>query len=374
MLVVLEMVAGALLVFGLSLYCEGATLALIHLSGDQMSALLIVLPPLIQVVTVSGGIHLINYYLDARKSHTAEEAAWCALRMGWLPCTLAAATTAIGLGSLVVSNLAPIRSFGVYGAIGTLLTLGVVLAFLPATLAAWRPKAYAPADNDDTTGHARHPFWDWLSSAVLRYHLPVVAGSVLVMACAGWGIQWLTTSVHIETLFSRHSRILKDYAWIEEHVGPLVPVEVLLEFRRDCPLSLTDRFHIVEKIQAELRHVDHITGTVSPASFLPAVPPDIDRASAEYHDFLKDFLNEARPYFIAHRYLNETAMSQQWRVTAFTQRAGQPGLHGRPGRDPPANRAQWRNEQCGRRDRVPGDRRDAPGARNSASPEARSIH
>ena len=34
-----------------------------------MSALLIVLPPLIQVVTVSGGIHLINYYLDARKSH-----------------------------------------------------------------------------------------------------------------------------------------------------------------------------------------------------------------------------------------------------------------------------------------------------------------
>ncbi len=270
----------------------------------------------------SGGIHLINYYLDARKSHTAEEAAWCALRMGWLPCTLAAATTAIGLGSLVVSNLAPIRSFGAYGAIGTLLTLGVVLAFLPATLAAWRPKAYAPAENDEMTGHARHPFWDWLSRAVLRYHLPVVAGSVLVMAGAGWGIQWLTTSVHIETLFSRHSRILKDYAWIEEHVGPLVPVEVILEFRRDCPLSLTDRFHIVEKIQSELRHVDHITGTVSPASFLPAIPPDIDRASVEYHDFLKDYLNEARPYFMAHRYLDETAMSQQWRVTAFTSALG----------------------------------------------------
>ena len=54
---------------------------------------------------------------------------------------LAAVTTAIGLGSLVVSNLAPIRSFGAYGAIGTLLTLGVVLAFLPGTLAAWQPKA-----------------------------------------------------------------------------------------------------------------------------------------------------------------------------------------------------------------------------------------
>ena len=65
----LKWLPGALLVFGLSLYCEGATLALIHLSGDQISALLIVLPPLIQVVTVSGGIHLINYYLDAQVAH-----------------------------------------------------------------------------------------------------------------------------------------------------------------------------------------------------------------------------------------------------------------------------------------------------------------
>ena len=63
----LKWLPGAIIVFGLSLYCEGATLSLIHLCGDRMSALLIVLPPLIQVVTVSGGIHLINYYLDARK-------------------------------------------------------------------------------------------------------------------------------------------------------------------------------------------------------------------------------------------------------------------------------------------------------------------
>src|SRR5664279_3049897 len=97
--------------------------------------------------------------LDARKSHGPEEAAWTALRLGWVPCTLAAATTAIGLGSLVVSQLSPIRSFGVYGAIGTMLTLGVVLAFLPCTLAAWKPKAQSAAAQD--TSGQRHPAWDW---------------------------------------------------------------------------------------------------------------------------------------------------------------------------------------------------------------------
>ena len=319
----LKWLPGALLVFGLSLYCEGATLALIHLAGDQMSALLIVLPPLIQVVTVSGGIHLINYYLDARKSLSSEEAAWSALRVGWLPCTLAAVTTAIGLGSLVVSQLAPIRSFGAYGAIGTLLTLGVVLAFLPGTLAAWKPKGLgAAAHATDDAGHHRHPAWDWLSRVVLRYHLAIVVSSVLVMAAGGCGIQWLTTSVHIETLFGRNSRILSDYAWIEQHVGPLIPVEVILDFHRDCPLSQADRLEMVERVQYELRGVEHVQSTMSCVNFMPMVPADIDRASAEYRDFLKDFLAEAKSYFIAHRYLHETPTTQQWRVTAFTSALG----------------------------------------------------
>ncbi len=314
---------GALLVFGLSLYCEGATLSLIHLCGERMSALLIVLPPLIQVVTVSGGIHLINYYLDARQSHNAEEAAWHALRMGWLPCTLAAATTAIGLGSLVVSNLAPIRSFGVYGAIGTLLTLGVVLAFLPGTLAAWRPKAYAPAAADRAApAQLHHLLWNLLSDAVMRIHAPIVVGSVVAMAGAGWGIQWLTTSVHLETLFAGNSRILQDYAWIEKNVGPLVPVEIILEFDRQCVLSQTDRLHLVELVQEDLKREAHVQGTMSSANFLPAVPADIDRTSNEYLDFLKDFLVEARPYFITHRYLYEAGGKQQWRVTAFTSALG----------------------------------------------------
>ena len=156
---------------------------------------------------------------------------------------------------------------------------------------------------------------------MLRYHAVIVVGSVVAMVAAGLGIQWLTTSVHLETLFGSRSRILQDYAWIEENVGPLVPVEVILNFRRDCPLSQTDRFHLVEQVQAKLCAVKHVQGTMS-CAILPAVPPDIDRARAEYLDFLKDFLSEARPYFVTHRYLHENGGGQQWRVTAFTSALG----------------------------------------------------
>ena len=200
----LRWLPGALVVVGISVYCEAATMALIHWCGGEMSALLIVLPPLVQVVTASGGIHLINYYLVAVKSYDAESAAWGAVKIGWLPCTLSALTNAIGLGSLVVSQLSPVRMFGAYGAMGVLLTFGIVLTLVPGILSIWKPKGIARAATinlEDGTFDGYSPFWTWLSRWVSRYHAAIVGCCVLLMLGLGVGIQWLQSSVHLTNLF-----------------------------------------------------------------------------------------------------------------------------------------------------------------------------
>lgn len=104
----------AVVVFLLSVFCELTTLSLVHHCGDSLNALLIVLPPLIQTAAVSGGIHLVNYYFAAHAGGERDPAGQ-AFRLAWLPCALSAGTTAIGLASLMVSELAPIRAFGAYG-------------------------------------------------------------------------------------------------------------------------------------------------------------------------------------------------------------------------------------------------------------------
>ena len=126
-----------LIVFGLSVFCQGATLALLHYCGESMNALLIVLPPLIQVLTVAGGVHLTNYYFDTTKALGVEHAAWEAVRIGWLPCLLSAGTTALGIGSLVTSGLTPVRSFGVYGSLGVVLSAGLLILLVPALWESW---------------------------------------------------------------------------------------------------------------------------------------------------------------------------------------------------------------------------------------------
>jgi hypothetical protein len=316
----LRWLPGALLLLVVSVYCELATLSLIHWLGGEMSALLIVLPPLIQVVTASGGIHLINYYLVARQSYEPESAAWGALKIGWVPCTLSATTNTIGLGSLIVSQLSPVRTFGLFGALGVAMTLGVVLAFVPGVLAMWKPKGVARQakinlDDGSFVGEVR--FWTSLTNFVAKYHWGIVAGSMALMVAAGFGIPRLKTSVHLSTLFPSGSQILNDYAWIEHHVAPLVPIEVVVDFDKNCPLSAVDRFNLVGRIQDVLDRTKPIQGTVSAGNLMPNLPAGVDANSAEYRELLADILLQARPYFTAAHYLQTSEAQEKWRVTGY---------------------------------------------------------
>src|SRR4029078_9744190 len=88
-----------------------------------------------------------NYYLESLRRVGSNAAIGDAVRHAALPLGLATATTAVGLLSLWYSDLAPIRLFGLFSAIGVLVGLAMQLIALPALLSLWaqtlavRPRA-----------------------------------------------------------------------------------------------------------------------------------------------------------------------------------------------------------------------------------------
>src|SRR5690606_30643428 len=95
-------------VLGTALYCWLVSLAIMHWSGQTMNSILIMVPVLIHVLSVSGSIHLVNYYLDSCRKGQQDTAIGHMVTDSFLPCVLAALTTAIGVGSLGMSELIPI--------------------------------------------------------------------------------------------------------------------------------------------------------------------------------------------------------------------------------------------------------------------------
>ncbi len=217
------------LVFGISVYCQGATLALVYLCGETMSVLLIVLPPLIQILAVAGGIHLVNYYRESVRDVGRQQAPWQAIHLGWFPCLLSAATTAIGIGSLAATHLTPIRLFGMLGAMGVSLTAGILLTVLPAMLLLCGKKQETNMESRLQISSFRgSTFWQSLTIFLKRRSSVVILMFLVVLVSGGLGMSFLKSSVRIETLFPENSRIVRDSRWLEAHIGPLVTIDVVV--------------------------------------------------------------------------------------------------------------------------------------------------
>ena len=132
------------------------------------------------------------------------------------------------------------------------------------------------------------------------------------MVIVGVGIKDLTTSVRIETLFGPNSRIVHDYRWLEEHVGFVVPIEVVLKYDAAAAESPRARLQRVKAVEDALRAMPEVGATLSALDFLPnqalpvvAQPPGIERSS------------ESRSALIQAGRLWESRGAQHRRVTAY---------------------------------------------------------
>lgn len=108
---------------------------LMGLLGWNMSMISAILIPLILAVGVAHSIHIISgYRRNLELGISANEAVQRSITRLLKPCFFASLTTAIGLLSLLVSDLVPVKQFAVIAAAGVLAAFVVSIVFLPIML------------------------------------------------------------------------------------------------------------------------------------------------------------------------------------------------------------------------------------------------
>jgi predicted RND superfamily exporter protein len=301
----------ALLVFILALTCVGLSFTFIHAWGDRMNPVLIVMPLLVLTLGVSGGIHLVNYLVDAHEHGPRRGIAARAISVGWLPCALSVGTTAVGLFSLVVSELEPIRVFGFHAALGVLTTLAILFLVLPGIFERWPIRRRI--ERKDAAEADAPP-----ARLVLRHAGLIVALAGLAMVGAGAGVPRIRTSVAIDTLFTPESRVIRDYAWLEQAIGPLVPVEVVLRFSPESRVRPAERLELVREVGEAVGTLPGVTGVLSAATFLPDEPAASGIRAAARKAVVARKLEQGLAGLVDMRIIREVAGEQLWRVTART--------------------------------------------------------
>ena len=237
------------IVFLCSVTSAASALAMIWATGETVDAIVLSMPSLVYVLAISGAVHFINYYQDAVHEGGLKGATERAVIHALKPAVLCSLTTAFGLLSLCSSELVPIRKFGLYSASGVMILNFVLFLILPATLhligyaKRWELSPEQMQAKRDSQGLIKSAhsgtdsfserFWGAFSGFIVRNHFGVALASMVFCGAVGLGLFRIRTSIDLLELFDSQARILKDYRWLETHLGKLVPMEIVLEFNQN---------------------------------------------------------------------------------------------------------------------------------------------
>lgn len=286
-------------------------------ANSSVDAILLTMPSLVYVLGMSGAIHIVNYYRDIADAQGQKGAAETALRHAFVPCGLAAITTAIGLVSLCTSNILPIRKFGIFSAVGVLGTLVLLFLFLPAALTVFPPALRSRKPTRAKATAANSGFWPGLGAWIIRHHWLVNAACMTLLVVSAFGVLKIRTSVQLLKMFDARAQIIRDYRWLEEHFGRLVPMELIVRFPaetqrpHEATASLTDRerrasreqLSLLERAQAVARIQDVLQAEFGYAG------QNIVGQSMSAITFLRDMPDPSRG-FDAHRVAYDRLLQQ----------------------------------------------------------------
>ncbi|GIX03356.1 MAG: hypothetical protein KatS3mg113_0362 [Planctomycetaceae bacterium] len=323
-LILVRHVALAGLVLCVTLYTTFLAMAIVPASGGVLTMIHMVMPSLMMVITLSASIHMVNYW---RLSHSAPpaEAAVMASKHAFWPCLMAAVSTALGVGALCSSSLAPVREFGFYAAAGTLVSLAIVLWGIPSLLMLWKKDVPPPHEGIQQS-------WRWWGEWLVRHASWGLAVSLTLTALCSFGLVFFRTETRAIRYFSRQASIVQDYHFLENHLSGAATIELLIRFDADAQHeeNYLDRQEVIRAVEERLREHPEVTGCLALADFRPISQPPDDSASmlarSRYHkqaNIIEDKLRSGEIAGVGAFYKYLEAQQQLPQIT--------PNLFGTPG-------------------------------------------
>jgi uncharacterized protein len=273
----------ALLILVSTIWAFQLTLACVRIAGGEMNFILDSLPVMVMVFSMAVAIHYLHHFATHRND---EDPIGATLRGVLWPCLLATFTTAIGLASLGISTIPPVRQFGIATAGGTFAALIAGLGITPAILTLYPPDQF----KSQWLHQLFHRAGEWL----YKRRVITTAGVCGLVLWCGVGVFWIKAEFQPLKFFPENSKVLQDTQFLHREMASTDSVELVVDFgTQDIPD--TARIETIRKMEKSLREVEHVQLVLSATTFLPDPLPqgfspalDAIRRQSDDNDFIAD--------------------------------------------------------------------------------------
>ena len=196
------------------------TIGLMVLAGKTFNMVTVTLPSLLVVLSLSGGIHLAARF-QALLAETGDREATLGQALSEVlpPVLLSNVTTAVGFGSLMISDMQPVVAFGQFAAVGMLLSFLFNATVVPGMLS-WLCR-------DHVTAVPVRPHWTMpIGRTVAARRIAVLSAALGVSALSILLMTKIRVESNVLKFFPEDSKISRDYRFVADNLTGLYTIEL----------------------------------------------------------------------------------------------------------------------------------------------------
>jgi predicted RND superfamily exporter protein len=249
----------------------GITLAIVigamALSDIPIDLLTNIVPPLLITIGLGDGVHLIARYRDERRDGEAPlPAARRTLSAMAVACFMTSITTAVGFGSLAISQTEMLRRFGLLAAGAVMVAYLVTVVFLPSALPAF------PGERELRQSQSKYRVLDMAVEALLggtlrRPKTVLFVSGVLLVLCVAAASRVRVDGALLDQ-FEGSSDVIRTTRVVERHLGGVRSLSVAARAPEGSSLLSPEPLAALERIAAGLREEPGVLRVTSPSDVL----------------------------------------------------------------------------------------------------------
>jgi hypothetical protein len=228
----------------------------LEIANEPLNLITGVMPPLVMAVGVAGSIHLLTHYSSCCGGEKLEprQAIIRTIKEKFVPTAFAFATTALGFGSLALSEVRTIQVLGISTAIALFAALLLITIGTPAFLIVLRPHLPSPPH--------RRRILEQMSIISLRWRWLVLTIGVLLIAFTAVGFMRIDARINGMDMLPAHTPERIAYQQLEREGLGLGNLDIWLHKKIPNNKTLLEDAHKIMLMAADLQKAPLITSTI----------------------------------------------------------------------------------------------------------------
>ena len=251
------MVVGSVIIF---------SLGIIGLFGYQLSLITGIIPALITVITIPNSVYLITkYHIEFRRTRNKMKSLILVMEKIGIVTVMTNATTAIGLGVLAFTEIAPLREFGIVAGLSVIAAFFISLLLIPITF------SFLPPPSDRQTRHLDRRSLGFVIKGIdklVHHRRPLIyLMTGLLTAASIYGLTQVVPVAYVADDIPQDSKVMQDLRYIEDRYSGALPFEIIIDTKQKRGALRRRSIDRIAELQDSLSTYSELSRSLSVADF-----------------------------------------------------------------------------------------------------------